>query len=172
MVVSESIKDDNYKVKQISRLLESGGAMLAQHCNVCGAPFFRYHGEILCPVCSTFGEQPITSSKEASNEEKPVSASSQSSAATTSPAGVESTSSKEVSASVKSTELQKPAVNDVVSSTVSTKDVEFQYIKKVLLLNIEDIALKLVGESDISKLAQRLDLIERTLTLAERVKKI
>ncbi|NPE29547.1 hypothetical protein HNV12_16620, partial [Methanococcoides sp. SA1] len=37
--------------KQISRLLEMGGTMLAQHCATCGAPMFRYQGEVLCPIC-------------------------------------------------------------------------------------------------------------------------
>ncbi|NPE31808.1 hypothetical protein HNV12_28390, partial [Methanococcoides sp. SA1] len=37
--------------KQISRLLEMGGTMLAQHCTTCGAPMFRYQGEVLCPLC-------------------------------------------------------------------------------------------------------------------------
>ena len=39
------------KVRKISRLLEKGGTMLAKHCEVCGAPLFRYRGEVICPVC-------------------------------------------------------------------------------------------------------------------------
>jgi UPF0148 protein len=63
---TNGINDSDYKIQQISRFLEAGGTMLAQHCNVCGAPFFRYHGEIVCPVCSSVeelvhsGEEPAT----------------------------------------------------------------------------------------------------------------
>lgn len=42
--------DENQKIQKITRLLEKGGTMLANH-HECGAPMFRYHGKILCPVC-------------------------------------------------------------------------------------------------------------------------
>ncbi|MBN2487807.1 MAG: hypothetical protein JXA98_02130 [Methanosarcinaceae archaeon] len=45
--------DNDAKIKKISRLLELGGTMLADHCNACGSPMFRYHGQVLCPVCNS-----------------------------------------------------------------------------------------------------------------------
>jgi UPF0148 protein len=52
--------DNDAKIKKISRLLELGGTMLADHCNTCGAPMFRYHGQIVCPVCEPKeGAQPV-----------------------------------------------------------------------------------------------------------------
>jgi UPF0148 protein len=45
----DSEKDQ--KVKRIARFLELGGTMLAEHCNVCGAPKFRYQGTVICPIC-------------------------------------------------------------------------------------------------------------------------
>jgi UPF0148 protein len=45
--------DNDAKIKKISRLLELGGTMLADHCNTCGAPMFRYHGQVICPVCNS-----------------------------------------------------------------------------------------------------------------------
>jgi UPF0148 protein len=38
-------------IEMITSLLEKGGTMLATH-HSCGAPLFRYRGEIVCPVCS------------------------------------------------------------------------------------------------------------------------
>jgi UPF0148 protein len=38
------------KVKMITKLLEKGGTMLANH-HDCGAPMFRYQGKVVCPVC-------------------------------------------------------------------------------------------------------------------------
>ncbi len=40
------------KIEKISKLLEQGGTMLAQHCK-CGAPLFRYHGDVICPICDS-----------------------------------------------------------------------------------------------------------------------
>lgn len=40
------------KIEKISKLLEQGGTMLAQHCK-CGAPLFRYHGNVICPICDS-----------------------------------------------------------------------------------------------------------------------
>ncbi|MEA1945555.1 MAG: Sjogren's syndrome/scleroderma autoantigen 1 family protein [Euryarchaeota archaeon] len=39
------------EIDAMSRLLELGGTMLADHCSRCGAPLFRYQGRIGCPVC-------------------------------------------------------------------------------------------------------------------------
>src|SRR5574337_31923 len=49
--------DENRKLQMITRLLEKGGTMLANH-HECGAPLFRYQGKVLCPVCD-FQEQKI-----------------------------------------------------------------------------------------------------------------
>ncbi len=45
------------KVKRIARFLELGGTMLAEHCNGCGAPRFRYQGKIICPICDVRDEE-------------------------------------------------------------------------------------------------------------------
>ena len=44
--------DENRKLQMITRLLEKGGTMLANH-HECGAPMFRYQGKVLCPVCDS-----------------------------------------------------------------------------------------------------------------------
>jgi len=43
--------EEEEAIKRITRLLEMGGTMLASH-HDCGAPLFRYKGEVVCPVCS------------------------------------------------------------------------------------------------------------------------
>lgn len=42
--------DENLKMQKITKLLETGGTMLAQS-HDCGAPMFRFQGKVLCPVC-------------------------------------------------------------------------------------------------------------------------
>ncbi len=39
------------EIDVMSRMLELGGTMLAETCERCGAPKFRYHGKIGCPTC-------------------------------------------------------------------------------------------------------------------------
>ena len=49
-------KETDDKLKRITKLLEIGGTMLANH-HECGAPMFRYQGKVVCPVCD-FQEKP------------------------------------------------------------------------------------------------------------------
>jgi UPF0148 protein len=44
--------DEKMKLEKITKLLEKGGTMLANH-HDCGAPMFRYQGKIICPVCES-----------------------------------------------------------------------------------------------------------------------
>lgn len=43
--------DEEEMIQRITKFLEMGGTMLATH-HTCGAPLFRFRGEIVCPVCS------------------------------------------------------------------------------------------------------------------------
>jgi UPF0148 protein len=43
--------DDDKILSKITKLLEQGCTMLATH-HDCGAPLFRCHGDVVCPVCS------------------------------------------------------------------------------------------------------------------------
>jgi len=47
--------DEKMKLEKITKLLEKGGTMLANH-HDCGAPLFRYQGKIMCPVCESAGK--------------------------------------------------------------------------------------------------------------------
>ena len=39
------------ELEQISKALERGGKMLAQHCESCRSPLFKLQDKIVCPVC-------------------------------------------------------------------------------------------------------------------------
>jgi UPF0148 protein len=43
---------DDRELEQISKLLERGGKMLADHCETCHSPLFKFEGKVTCPVCS------------------------------------------------------------------------------------------------------------------------
>ena len=43
---------DDREMEQISKMLERGGKMLADHCVVCKSPLFKFEGKTTCPVCT------------------------------------------------------------------------------------------------------------------------
>ncbi len=43
---------DDRELEQISKMLERGGKMLADHCETCHSPLFKFEGKLTCPVCS------------------------------------------------------------------------------------------------------------------------
>ena len=43
---------EDQDLKKVTQMLERGGTMLAKHCQ-CGAPMFKYHGKVVCPVCDS-----------------------------------------------------------------------------------------------------------------------
>lgn len=43
---------DDRELEQISKMLERGGKMLADHCVVCKSPLFKFEGKTTCPVCA------------------------------------------------------------------------------------------------------------------------
>ena len=59
MITLEKSKED-IKLDKIGKLLELGGTMLANHCE-CGAPLFRYHGNVICPICDSNSKGAIES---------------------------------------------------------------------------------------------------------------
>jgi UPF0148 protein len=48
---------DDRELEQISKMLERGGKMLADHCESCHAPLFKFEGNVTCPVCSYRAKQ-------------------------------------------------------------------------------------------------------------------
>ena len=59
MITLEKSEED-IKLDKIGKLLELGGTMLANHCE-CGAPLFRYHGNVICPICDSKSKETIKS---------------------------------------------------------------------------------------------------------------
>jgi UPF0148 protein len=43
---------EDRELEQISKMLERGGKMLADHCETCHSPLFKFEGNLTCPVCS------------------------------------------------------------------------------------------------------------------------
>jgi UPF0148 protein len=57
---------DDRELEQISKLLERGGKMLADPCETCQSPLFKFEGKVTCPVCSYRATQtPVTETERA-----------------------------------------------------------------------------------------------------------
>ncbi|MGZ5502319.1 MAG: Sjogren's syndrome/scleroderma autoantigen 1 family protein [Halobacteriota archaeon] len=57
---------DDRELEQISKMLERGGKMLADHCETCYSPLFKFEGKVTCPVCSYRATQtPVTETEHA-----------------------------------------------------------------------------------------------------------
>lgn len=144
---------DNEQVRKISKLLELGGTMLAEHCNVCGSPMFRYHGNVICPVCNTREEgQPA---------EVPAT-----------PA--ETPSSGTISGVSQPT--PQPTPQPVSQRTSASKAVvpagTVLPLEELILKKITDIANSMQDETDPRRISEQLDIIERGLDVIEQLKNI
>jgi len=143
------MNSDDEQVRKISKLLELGGTMLAEHCNICGSPMFRYHGNVICPVCNTREEGqsaqvPATPSVVSTPEPRPE-------------------PSQPTPQSV-SKRIDAPMA--VVSSGAVLP------LEELILKKITDIANSMQDETDSRRISEQLDIIERGLDIIEQLKNI
>ena len=141
--------DEN--VKKIARFLENGGTMLANHCENCSAPLFRFKGDIICPVCSGI---------EAS------------AAKGTAAASVEKSKQKservEKNEKPKSEQTEKRKIRNISKSTVSDDGNE-TLLKELILQKITAVAEDMQNETDSRRIFESLEIIEKGLELINQL---
>ncbi|WMW21482.1 Sjogren's syndrome/scleroderma autoantigen 1 family protein [Methanolobus mangrovi] len=150
--------DDN--IQKISKMLEIGGTMLAQHCDNCGAPLFRYQGRVLCPVCDDVRDprgagQPTSatiSRPSPKPEPSPVKEKESPVAAVAGQALPEKRSKAEFAASA------APLQGSVL-------DLESLMINKMLA-----IAREMQDESDARRVTEYLDVIDRCMEIVVKMR--
>jgi len=59
---------DDRELEQISKMLERGGKMLADHCVICKSPLFKFEGKTTCPVCTYRKMQNAIQTSESASE--------------------------------------------------------------------------------------------------------
>ncbi len=158
-----SNKDDD-NIQKISRMLEIGGTMLAQHCNACGAPLFRYQGRVLCPVCEDVND-PRASMQRAEN------------AVPSAPSGKMSSSGEvenpQVAAIPESSTLkefpeqvsQENTKQNALPLKVSVSELEHLMIRKMLSL-----AEGMQDETDVRRISDHLDMIDRCMDIVAKMR--
>ncbi|MEZ5334194.1 MAG: Sjogren's syndrome/scleroderma autoantigen 1 family protein [Methanolobus sp.] len=150
--------DDN--IKKISRMLEIGGTMLAQHCANCGAPLFRYQGRVLCPVCEDIRDprsplQPENTPTSAPSPEEEVSY------------------MEENKSPVAATpEENRPSVKPLAKKTLDSVPVQgsFSELESLLLSKMTSMAQDIQQETDPRRVSEYLDLIDRCMEIISKMR--
>ncbi|WNY25471.1 Sjogren's syndrome/scleroderma autoantigen 1 family protein [Methanolapillus millepedarum] len=142
-------------IKKIARFLETGGTMLANHCDICGAPLFRFKGEIICPLCS--GADTDEPSKSVSEKSTPVFCSA------TLPA------QKSPSPKVIQKQQQRQNRDDDYVVGERVYSAAENRLRELILLKITIIAEDVQNESDPRRIAECFDLIEKGLDMIGRL---
>ncbi|SDF74311.1 UPF0148 protein [Methanolobus vulcani] len=151
---------DDENIQKISRMLEIGGTMLAQHCGNCGAPLFRYQGRVLCPVCDDVrdprvGMQPPSSptvTHKPKKEDSPV--------------------EKEETpvAAVPQITPSKPQREKTTVSQSSTIPASIPELETLLIRKMVSLASAMQDEADVRRISDHLDMIERCMDIMNKMK--
>jgi UPF0148 protein len=167
-------------LKRITGLLEQGCTMLAQH-HDCGAPLFRYKGEILCPVCS-FGtemrmdtqanEAETSSSKPAgAAKDAPDSERNRDHAREMLSSAMPIINQAKESQEGEQARLQGPERNTTTSgqesmelTTINRPEIN-ALLREVLLYELKGLSDNIKKEQDLSRLRAMLDCIEAALRI-------
>ncbi|WP_462273049.1 Sjogren's syndrome/scleroderma autoantigen 1 family protein [Methanohalophilus sp.] len=157
--------DDDAKIRRISKLLELGGTMLAQHCDTCGSPIFRYQGQVLCPLCN------IAEEEEKEDQDEKVEK-------TIPPVETEvSTGKKEefeaepVESKAKAASEQLPTkFQEPVSDALHTERKDASSLEQLIESKLVEIAKNIQSESDPRRVEDAFDLIERGMNILERIR--
>lgn len=161
------MSDSDDKIKQISRLLELGGTMLAQHCTTCGAPMFRYHGDVLCPLCQGEGVATDMASQEAIARPEaaavPQMVAAEQFAIPSEPAG-------QLPADRVPISFASPDVRPETVPVPSIKTLEgMGSVADMLKMKLESIATQLQSENDPRRIREYLEIMEKCLDVLERL---
>ncbi|TGC09826.1 Sjogren's syndrome/scleroderma autoantigen 1 family protein [Methanolobus halotolerans] len=165
---------DDDMVKKISRMLEIGGTMLAQHCDVCGSPMFRYQGRIMCPVCEGATDprnklqQELQPESGTSNRLAPVSAEGDSLSEELNDIQSQAAMEDTVKTDAPSQVPEADSARHPSSQPDSPSATE---LESLLMEKMISCARSMRSEDDIRKISDHMDMIERGLSIIEKMRK-
>jgi UPF0148 protein len=145
--------EEDEVLSKITKLLEQGCTMLATH-HDCGAPLFRRHGEVVCPVCSFVDES--------------------NSPARTQPSGLPETELEGKSHFDRAQLQEREKIGDQLSgdgaksSHIGKQDDDeliaaIGNLRASLLQRLQEFTVTLKNERDLDKLKKQLDCLEGLL---------
>ncbi len=138
--------DENRKLQMITRLLEKGGTMLANH-HECGAPLFRYQGKVLCPVCDF--QEKKQEQKEVQEIRKPA---------------IREPEERKIKSErgPKTAEriVEHEGIKREVIPIIEPQPAELSQVAALMQSKIHDIAESLENETDLQRVKEKLECIE------------
>ncbi len=149
--------DEEEMLKRMTKLLEQGCTMLANH-HSCGAPLFRCKGEIICPACS-LGESNVLAASVGPTPEVPL---------------VQEEKAERTAQAVGVGEELAPSVLQKGEAEVSGRDELGQakdFLRRVLLHRLKDLTEGVEGEGDLAKLRRQLGCIEGIVNILEALER-
>lgn len=172
--------EEEEAIKRITKLLEMGGTMLATH-HDCGAPLFRYKGEVVCPVCSfeEVGARQVPSQAEkfaAESEGRPSSSLRSIPAAEEERGSATDLGTERAAEVIPSPEIRdngEIAHREAVSGMMGQKDegdLAKEELQRVIIQKIREISEKMRDEQDLGRLKSQLEYIKEALKVLERLK--
>jgi UPF0148 protein len=161
-VIQLANNEEDIKLEKISKFLEQGGTMLAQHCE-CGAPLFRFKGEVICPICDSNSnndkkkQKEIKIPKDSAIEQSPsqISTPPVNEIPTTFPINPPSGFSTNLPPSPN---IQSNKSIGIPQDSMSPETSDF--IKTTLTNKIVQLSLDLQRETDLSRIKQQIEAIE------------
>ncbi len=155
-------KKEDDKVQKISNMLEIGATMLAEHCGVCGAPMFRYQGQVLCPLCKDVADprDSYQQTSQPAQEEKIV-------------------NTKPVTTNISPQSMKVEGAADEFLSKIDNSSVPLSEDSSPLCAELETLLLRkmvsighsMQDEGDARILTDYMDLMERGLSIIESLRK-
>jgi len=136
------------ETKAMSRLLTRGAKMLQQGCDDCGNPLFRYQGDVVCPVCREREKREGQHERDETETET----------------GTETTETK--TKAEKETEI---GVSDDEESDAKSDGAWRDETESNLRELARRLSSEAADEDDLSRVADRLDALERTVELIEKI---
>ncbi|MDM7913342.1 MAG: Sjogren's syndrome/scleroderma autoantigen 1 family protein [Methanotrichaceae archaeon] len=150
--------DEEELLKRMTRLLEQGCTMLANH-HSCGAPLFRCKGEIICPACS-LEEGKVLAAAEEPVSEMPL---------IQEEMGRRAVQAGDVEPIAPAESVEPiPSVPQKGGAGTSSRDELGQalsLLRRALLHRLRDLTEGVLAEDDLDKLHRLLSCIERIVNI-------
>ena len=163
--------EEDIKLDKIGKLLELGGTMLANHCE-CGAPLFRYHGNVICPICDSNSKEAIESQeKKEKTSRKPVENPPQSSDQVTQAGQAgqvkQAGQVEQVEQAGRVEQVEKKVQKNIPYGTTQPAGTPpnispetYEFINNTIINKIVQLCLDLQRETDQGKIKQQMEAIE------------
>ncbi len=147
MITLEKSKED-IKLDKIGKLLELGGTMLANHCE-CGVPLFRYHGNVICPICDSNSKGAIESQEKIEKDN-------------TKPEENSSFTSSQAEQNIQNERFNEPQqVTSKPTATLPSISPEtYEFINNTIINKVVQLCLDLQRETEHGRIKQQIEAIE------------